>query len=349
MPGSISKSPTITSIHVQPSSTNPILPAPTQPQLQRILSFYQLLGLGIGATIGAGIFVVTGVVARNQTGPALFISYILSACVCILSALCYSEMSSIVPSSGSAYSYVTYTLGQPAGYIIGIDLALEYCLQTALVTKGFSQHFNQLYTLIFGGSIPLVISTTPINCTLVNNITQCVATGSYIDLPAVLASCCITALVVCGVKKSNQFNVIVVIIKISVVIFVVIAGLQYINPSNYIPFMPYGFISFNSFTNSSSVTGDTVGIVAGSAVVFYAFLGFDSIACQSEDAINPQYDIPRAIILSVGISTLLYVSVSLVLVGMIRYDLIDTEAPVSAAFAVHGLYWAEFIIALGRE
>lgn len=348
------KLPTIQPIQVATIDTNnTTMPnksntQPKQQQLKRILTVRQLLVLGIGATIGAGIFVVTGVVARTQTGPALFLSYILSACVCILSALCYAEMSSIVPSSGSAYSYVAAVMGQPYGYIVGWDLALEYALQTALVAKGFSQHFSQLYYVVTGSHFPTIISTSPYSCTTVDNEFVCSATGSIMDLPAIVINLFITTLIVFGVKKSTQFNAVVVTIKISVVMFVIICGLWYIDVANYVPFMPYGFISFNSFSsNSSNGSSNTVGVFAGAAVVFYAFLGFDSIACQAEDAKNPKKDIPIAICLSVGISTILYVAVSLVLVGMVRYDMIDLEAPVSAAFALHGLSIAEFIIALG--
>jgi len=301
--------------------------------MKRVLRWPELILLGIGATIGAGIFVVTGVVARDKTGPALCLSYIFSGLACLLSAFSYAEFSGLAPTAGSAYGYTRSTMGELLGWVIGWDLCLEYAVSAAGVAQGFSSYLSSLLA-IYGHSIPLEIRGTP--WAFDPDTGKLTATGSYFDLIALVVTFLATLLLIRGIKETARLNAVMVCFKIGVCIFVIIVGAMFVKAENFTPFMPYGFagISFFGYTavGQSDAQGNSVGVLAGASVVFFAYIGFDAVTTNAEECENPQKDLPIGIIGSLLISTLLYVGVSIVLVGMVPYKLIDRSAPISTAF-----------------
>jgi APA family basic amino acid/polyamine antiporter len=319
-----------------------------QQGLSRQLDWKDLICFGVGCTIGAGIFVVTGVVARDKTGPAIFISYILSGFACLISAFSYAEFSGLAPTAGSAYGYTRATLGEYAGWVIGWDLILEYAVSAAGVAQGWSKYLNAFLEL-FGTRVPVGISTAPWEFD--EDTGDIRGTGSAFDLPAVLITIAVTAVLIKGIKESTMMNTAIVVIKIGVILLVIFAGLAFVKAENYTPFMPYGFFGISFFGNTvigeSDNTGNAVGVFAGASIVFFSYIGFDSVTTNAEECKNPQRDLPIGIVGSLAISTVLYVAVSLVLVGMVPYNTIDRSAPISIAFRDVGQHWAEFIIGLG--
>jgi APA family basic amino acid/polyamine antiporter len=312
-------------------------------RLRRVLGPVQLTSLGVGAIIGAGIFVATGAAAHNTAGPALMVSYIVAGITCVFAALCYAEFASMAPVAGSAYTYSYATLGELFAWIIGWDLVLEYAVGSATVANGWSSFFQ---SLLPEGFLPDTLRQAPI----VYDATagHFVRTNGIVNLPAVVIVLIVTAVLVKGIQESASFNATMVGIKVAAVLFVIIVGAFYINPDNWTPFAPYGWGGLNLFgftLGSESAGGTPVGMLAGSAIIFFAYIGFDSVSTHAEEAKQPNRDVPIGIITSLIICTLLYVLVVVVLTGMVRYTQIDTGAGVSAAFETIGLGWAEFIIA----
>jgi basic amino acid/polyamine antiporter, APA family len=315
-------------------------------RLRRVLGPVQLTALGVGAIIGAGIFVVTGVAAHNVAGPALMLSYVMAGTACIFAALCYAEFASMVPVAGSAYTYAYATLGELFAWIIGWDLVLEYAVGSATVANGWSSYFVQVLAKL-NIHIPASLSSPPI---VVDALTgHFVASGSIINLPALVIVALVTAVLVKGIQESARFNATMVILKVSVVLFVIAVGAFYINPSNWHPFAPYGLSGLTIFGKTIggqvAAGGQPVGMLAGAAIIFFAYIGFDSVSTHAEEAKNPQRDVPIGIVFSLVICTVLYIAVVAVLTGMVPYDQIDIGAPVSAAFKQVGLAKAEFLIA----
>ena len=315
-------------------------------RLRRVLGPVQLSALGVGAIIGTGIFVLTGVAAHDKTGPALMLSFVASGLACIFAALCYAEFASMVPVAGSAYTYAYATLGELFAWIIGWDLVLEYTVGSATVAHGWS-HYFQDFIGILGIEFPKALSNAPFD--YVNG--EFVPTGALFDLPAVIIAGIVTWILVKGIRESASVNAAVVILKVVVVFFVIIVGAFYVNPENWKPFSPFGLggISFFGHTiwGQTDAGGAPVGMLAGAAIIFFAYIGFDSVSTHAEEAKKPQRDVPIGIISSLVICTVLYIAVSAVLTGMVRYDQIDINAPVSSAFAQVGLPWAQFLISLG--
>jgi APA family basic amino acid/polyamine antiporter len=312
-------------------------------RLRRVLGPLQLTSLGVGAIIGAGIFVATGAAAHNTAGPALMISYVIAGITCIFAALCYAEFASMAPVAGSAFTYAYATLGELFAWIIGWDLVLEYAVGSATVANGWSSFFQ---SLLPAGFIPDALRQAPI----VYDATagHFVRTNGYVNLPAVIIVLIVTAVLVKGIQESASFNATMVGIKVAAVLFVIIVGAFYINPANWEPFAPYGWGGLNLFgftLGSESAGGTPVGVLAGSAIIFFAYIGFDSVSTHAEEAKKPNRDVPIGIVASLIICTILYVLVVVVLTGMVKYTQIDTGAGVSTAFKTVGLNWAEFIIA----
>ena len=317
-------------------------------RLRRILGPVTLTSLGVGAIIGTGIFVLTGVAAHDKAGPALILSFAAAGIACIFAALCYAEFASMAPVAGSAYTYAYATLGELFAWIIGWDLVLEYAVASAAVAHGWSAHFQDLLKS-FGLYIPHTLSSAPIDYD-----TQAGAffsTGSYFDLPAVAIAIIITIILVKGIKESAWFNATMVIVKLIIVLFVIVVGIFYIDPKNWEPFAPFGYtgISFFGYTLFGQAGSDGVplGMLAGAAIIFFAYIGFDSVSTHAEEARKPQRDVPIGIIASLIICTLLYIAVSAVLTGMVPSDKIDINAPVANAFAQVGLPWAQRLIDVG--
>jgi basic amino acid/polyamine antiporter, APA family len=331
-------------------------------RLRRILGPAQLTALGIGAIIGTGIFILTGVAAHDRTGPALMLSFVLAGIACVFAALCYAEFASMVPVAGSAYTYAYATLGELFAWIIGWDLILEYAVGSATVAHGWSAHFQEFIPIFHEGiaaipaKLPDVIRQTPFNyCVSVGMgcpHTGFVSTGAYFDLPAILITFILTVVLVKGIKESATFNALMVAVKLVIVLMVIGIGIFYINTANWHPFAPYGYtgVSFfgkNVLGDFTGPGGEPLGMFAGAAIIFFAYIGFDSVSVHSEEAKNPSRDVPIGIITSLIVCTLLYIAVSAVLTGMVPTKEIDINAPVVEAFKRAGVTWMQYLVAFG--
>jgi basic amino acid/polyamine antiporter, APA family len=317
-------------------------------RLRRVLGPLQLTSLGVGATIGTGIFVLTGVAANSKAGPALMLSFVAAGIACVFAALCYAEFASMVPVAGSAYTYAFATLGELFAWIIGWDLVLEYAVSASTVAVGASKYFQDFIS-IFGLKLPDAISRAPMDYD--PKLGKLVSTGTVLDLPAILIAVLVTTILVIGMKESARFNTAMVIVKVSIVLLVIVVGAFYVDPKNWQPFAPFGFAGVSFFgkpiLGGADAGGQPIGMLAGAAIIFFAYIGFDSVSTNSEEARNPRRDVPLSIIASLVICTLLYIAVTAVLTGMIHYDQLDTNAPVSNAFKQKGLIWAQFLISFG--
>jgi APA family basic amino acid/polyamine antiporter len=316
-------------------------------RLRRVLGPIKLTSLGIGAIIGAGIFVATGAAAHNVAGPALMVSYTFAGLTCVFAALCYAEFASMVPVAGSAFTYAYATLGELAAWIIGWDLVLEYGVSSATVATGWSGYFQAVLARV-GIVLPQALRASPWRYDV--TMGRMVETGSLVNLPAVVITLIITAILVKGIKESANFNATMVGVKVSAVVFVICVGAFLIRPINWHPFAPYGWSGVNIFgrhiAGMADAGGAPLGMLAGAAIIFFAYIGFDSVSTHTEEARNPQRDVPIGIIVSLLVCTVLYIAVVAVLTGMVKYDQLDVAAPVSEAFRQAGLGWAEAIIAM---
>jgi basic amino acid/polyamine antiporter, APA family len=328
-------------------------------RLRRALGPITLTALGVGAVIGAGIFVATGEAAHNTAGPALMLSYVVAGITCIFAALCYAEFASMAPVAGSAYTYAYTTMGELFAWIIGWDLVLEYAVGAATVANGWSSYFQAVIAK-FNLYLPTYLSGPPYIYDkekgefVVNTITRVIdgqtVTGTgLVNLPAILIAGLVTAFLVKGIKESAGFNAVMVGIKVAAVLFVILVGAFFVVPSNWEPYAPYGWTGVSFFGipvhGQTTAKGEPMGMLAGAAIIFFAYIGFDSVSTHAEEAKRPQRDVPIGIIASLLICTLLYIAVVAVLTGMVHYDQIDVNAGVSDAFKKRGLPWAEFVIA----
>jgi APA family basic amino acid/polyamine antiporter len=313
-------------------------------RLKRVLGPVTLTALGIGAVIGAGIFVATGAAAHNTAGPALMLSYVVAGITCIFAALCYAEFASMAPVAGSAYTYAYTTLGELFAWIIGWDLVLEYVVGAATVANGWSSYFQKVLKG-FNIVLPDAINGAP----LAYKEGALIPTDSIINVPAILIALIVMAVLIKGIQESAGINAFMVFIKVGAVLFVILVGAFYIHPENYRPFAPYGWTGVGFFGHT--LLGETdagsqpIGLLAGAAIIFFAYIGFDSVSTHAEEARRPQRDVPIGIICSLVICTVLYVGVVAVLTGMVSYKEIDVNAGVAKAFEQNNMPWAEFIIA----
>lgn len=290
--------------------------------LRKELSATDLTMLGIGAIIGTGIFVLTGV-GSLFSGPALPLSFIIAGITCLLAAFTYAEFAALVPVSGSAYTYSYATMGEFFAWIIGWDLILEYMLAVSSVSAGWSGYFQSLLAG-FGIHLPTVLTGAP-------GAVQGVTT--YINLPAFLIVFVITWLLSIGIKESKRVNNTMVIIKLAVIILFIAVGAFYVKPENWVPYMPFGM----------------EGVFQGAALIFFAYLGFDAVSTAAEETKNPSRDLPRGILWSLGIVTFLYVIVSALMTGMVHFREFENhqDAPVAFALSVTGQDWLVGIVSLG--
>lgn len=313
-------------------------------RLRRVLGPVTLTSLGVGAIIGAGIFVATGAAAKAVAGPALMVSYALAGITCIFAALCYAEFASMAPVAGSAYTYAYTTMGELFAWVIGWDLVLEYAVGSATVANGWSGYFQSVMAK-FGLALPEYLQKA--HFAYENG--SFVTTNSWVNLPAICVVVCVTLILVKGIQESAKFNAAMVFLKLAAVLFVIGVGVFYINPANYIPFAPFGWTGLSFFGTpmfgQTNAGGDPIGMIAGSAIIFFAYIGFDSVSTHAEEAVNPKRDIPIGIIASLVICTVLYIAVVGVLTGMVPYAQLSKDAAVADAFKHVGLPWAEFIIA----
>jgi len=311
-------------------------PVAEQHELRRALGPVQLIALGIGAIIGAGIFVSTGQAAAQFAGPGVVISYAFAGFGCLLAGLCYAEFASMIPVAGSAYSYAFATLGRFLAWIIGWDLILEYLAAASAVSVGWGGYFNGLMKEV-GLTLPPALSTAPIAMAPDHTL---FLSGAIINVPSTLLIAGLTTLLVIGIRASATFNGIMVLLKLIVVILVIIFGLQYLNTSNLTPFIPPNSGSFGAFGWS--------GILRASGVVFFAYIGFDAVSVAAQEARNPQRDMPIGILGSLLICTILYMLMSLVLTGIAKYTTLNVPQPVALAVGqVPGLAWLVPLVNVG--
>jgi len=321
--------------------------------LKRSLGPISLIAFGIGAVIGAGIFTVTGTAAAGQhmsvgsainaplidiilhgrtaaaaigrpgAGPGLSLSFILVAITCGFAALCYAELSSIIPTAGSAYTYAYTTMGEIFAWIIGWDLILEYAVSNMTVAVGFSAYFNVMCDYLFGAHLPKYLSEPA--------IVNLHFTGSIFNLPALLIVMALSWLLVRGVRESAGANNLIVLVKLAAILLFVFGAAHAVKASNLHPFMPNGF----------------PGVLTGAAIVFFTFIGFDSVSTAAEECRRPQRDMPIGIIGTLVICAVLYTSVSLVLTGIVSWKTLDNAAPVANALAEIGMNKLRFTVTIG--
>lgn len=299
----------------------------TKNGLRRSLGPFNLVALGIGAIVGAGIFSLTGIVASENAGPAVILSFILAGIACAFCALSYAEYASMIPVAGSAYTYTYATLGEWMAWIIGWDLVLEYALASATVAVSWSSYANKLLAQ-FHLSLPPQLTASPFDTVKLADGSLLEGEG-IINLPAVCIVVLLSLVLAKGTRESSAFNNLLVIIKISVIVLFIALGFAFINPSNYSPFIPENTGTFGHFGWS--------GIVRGAAVVFFGFIGFDAVSTAAQEAKNPQKDMPIGIIGSLVVATLLYVVFAYVMTGLVPYtEFAGDASPAATAFAVTG-------------
>jgi basic amino acid/polyamine antiporter, APA family len=310
-------------------------------RLRKDLTWRDLAVFGVAVVIGAGIFTVTASTTGDVTGPAVWISFIIAASTCALAALCYAEFASTLPVAGSAYTFSYATFGEFLAWIIGWNLLLELAVGAAVVSKGWSSYLGEVFGFA-GGTVKL---------------------GSVsLDWGALLIVAIVSSLIALGTKLSSRFSAVITAIKVTVVIFVVIVGAFYIKPANYSPFIPKTESGGDQRGIDQSVlsllTGAQgshygwYGVLAGASIVFFAFIGFDIVATMAEETKAPQRDVPKGILASLAIVTVLYVAVSVVLSGMVSYTQLKTSpggkaANLATAFTANGIHWASGVIAVG--
>src|SRR5438874_1233843 len=307
-------------------------------RLRRVLGPVQLTSLGVGAVIGTGIFILTGQAAHDKAGPALILSFVTSGVACIFAALCYAEFASMAPVAGSAYTYAYATLGELFAWIIGWDLILEYAVASGVVAHGWSAHFQELIQL-FHLKIPHILATAPVDYDPA--LGKIISTGAYFDLPAIVITALVTIVLVKGIKESASINTGIVIVKLAIVLFVIAVGAFYIDTHNWTDnFAPYGYtgVSFlgKTILGQTGAGGEPLGMFAGAAIIFFAYIGFDSISTHAEEAKRPSRDVPIGIIASLFLCSLLYIAVAAVITGMKPYPTIDTNAAIASAFREKG-------------
>jgi len=328
-------------------ATKPVEPAPRvdagepvegtlsgEASLKRVLTARQLVMLGIGAVIGAGIFVLTGQAAAHYAGPAVVLSFVIAGIACAFAGLCYAEFASMLPVSGSAYSYAYATLGEGVAWFIGWMLVLEYLFAASTVAVGWSGYLNSFLGL-FGAALPDALASAP----LAYSKGTLTFTGAIVNLPAVAIVAAITGLCYVGITQSAFVNSIIVAVKVAVILLFIAFSLQFVNVDNWAPFIPpaeeggrYGWL----------------GVLRAASIVFFAYIGFDAVSTAAGEAKNPQRDMPIGILGSLAICTLLYIIVSAVLTGLLPYSQLGTPKPVATALEAYpSLLWLKTLVEIG--
>jgi len=304
-------------------------------QLSKTLGVVSITSMGIGAIIGAGIFVLTGTAAARYAGPAIMLSFVLGGIVCAFVGLCYSELAAMIPVCGSTYTYTYATLGEIFAWIIGWDLILEYAMGAATVAVGWSGYIVSLLHN-FGIDIPPEFAAAPGTAVKLADGTDATA---FLNVPAALIVFALTAMLIFGTKESSRLNNIMVAVKLFVVVAFILLGALYVNPANWHPLIPDNTGTFGEFGLS--------GILRGSGVVFFAFIGFDAVSTAAQEAQKPQRDMPIGILGSLIICTVLYILVSAVLTGLVPYAALNVPDPIAKGVDVIGITWFSVLIKIG--
>ena len=299
--------------------------------LKRCLTAWDLTLLGIGCIIGTGIFVLTGVAAAQNAGPAIVLSFVISGTACGFAALCYAELSSAIGGSGSAYGYAYAGIGELVAWVIGWMLILEYSVATATVSIGWSGYLNKILEGFFHVQLPVAYTSAPGE-----------VPGAIANFPAMGIVLTLALLLCWGVKESARFNGVMVMVKLATILaFIAIAG-PHVDPQNWVPFIPERTVDANGVGHFGFL-----GVTTAAALIFFAYIGFDAVSTAGEEAVNPQRDLPIGILASLAICTVLYIIVSGILTGVVPYAQIDIKAPVAAAMGRLGIPWAQGMIATG--
>jgi APA family basic amino acid/polyamine antiporter len=299
--------------------------------LKRVLTAMDLTAIGVGAIIGAGIFVLTGTAARDAAGPAIMLSYVFAGFACILAALCYTEFATRLPISGSAYTYAYAGIGELFAWIIGWDLILEYTIGSSTVAVGWTHYLSEFVKGLQGHVFGLSLHGELWNERIIQPLVAWPLAGHSVNLASAILIGLLSTLLCLGIKESARFNSVMVVIKLAVVLFVIFAGSAWVQPAHWHPFFPYG----------------VQGVFGGAALIFFAYIGFDAVSTAAEEVKDPQRDLPIGIITSLVICTVLYVAVAAVITGMVPYQKIDAGAPLAAAFGSVGNVFAQKLIGLG--
>lgn len=303
-------------------------------KLRRTLGIPDLIALGIGMIIGAGLFSITGIAAAENAGPAIILSFIIAAIGCAFAGLCYSELSTMIPVSGSAYTYTYATMGELPAWIIGWTLVLEYAIGAAAVAISWSAYVSDWLDDL-NLHLPYNLAASPWQAV---RLPDGQLKYGYINLPAILIVVLISMLLIRGIKQSALINGLLVVIKVAVVIIFIGVGISYINPENYHPFIPENTGHFGEYGWS--------GIFRAAGIVFFAYIGFDAVSTAAQEAKNPQRDMPYGIIGSLIICTILYVLFSFVMVGLVNYKDLNVAAPVAVAIDKTPFWWLNWMIKL---
>jgi APA family basic amino acid/polyamine antiporter len=295
--------------------------------LRRSLGKLNLTALGVGSIIGTGIFVLTGTAASQNAGPALVISMVIAGIACAFAGLCYAELAAMIPVAGSAYTYAYATIGELFAWIVGWDLILEYALSMSTIAVGWSGYFVSLMRDL-GWNVPPAFTASP-------GVAVAVAGGATVtgvfNIPAAVIVLLVTALLIVGIRESANTNTVLVVIKSVVLVIFVAAGVAYINRDNLRPFIPPNTGEFGHFGWS--------GILRGSAVMFFAYIGFDAVSTAAQEAKNPQKDLPFGILVSLALCTVLYIAVAIVLIGIVPYAKLNVADPIAVGIEATGLTW----------
>lgn len=294
--------------------------------LKRVLSAWDLFFMGVGAIIGTGIFVLTGIAAATQAGPAVVVSFLVAGAAAAFAAFAYAELAGMLGGSGSAYGYARSAFGEFVGWLIGWVLVMEYAVSVAAVSTGWSGYFNNALTAA-GLGLPDYLTKAP-------------ALGGMINLPAAAIILVLMALLVVGTKEGARLNTAMVFVKLLTITVFLVVGVGYVNTDNWTPFMPFGWFDH-------AADGHPIGILAAASLVFFAYVGFDAVSTATEEAKDPQKDVPRGLLWALAVCSFIYILVSIVLTGMVSYTELNVPSPVGYALQLVGVNWASALVSTG--
>jgi APA family basic amino acid/polyamine antiporter len=300
-------------------SLESLIHAGANSKLKRVLGKWGLTSFGIGSIIGSGIFVLTGTAAATHAGPGIMLSFVVAAIACAFAGLCYAELASMIPLAGSAYTYAYATMGELIAWIIGWDLLLEYAIGNGAVAVSWGEHLAKIMEG-FGLHLPHALLAGPWH-----------DPPGIVNLPAMAICFVISALLVKGVKESTTANNIFVVLKLVIILMFIGLGSFWVAPTNWVPFLPFG----------------AKGILAGAGLVFFAYIGFDAVSTATEEAINPQKDVPFGMMMSLVVCTILYIAVAAVMTGLVPYTMLNNATPMATALDATGQNWAKALYLYG--